>query len=165
MKREPIKWRKLGQQLVLWWVFRCCITIVQNCLMMSMISLFCYLLVCLYHPSDCSHIPFTCAYFHTLLMFFCKRYFHPKPQFFYYDDADGTVCSIILPANAPVHQIVSSPKSSAEAAKRDACLRACKALHEIGALNDYLLPEQDAKHEESSQGLSDFDGNNGWWKT
>lgn len=98
-------------------------------------------------------------------MFTCIRYFHPKPQFFYYDDADGMVCSIILPANAPVHQIVSSPQSSIEAAKKDACLRACKALHEIGALNDYLLPEQDDKQEELSPDLSYFDGNNGQWMT
>nr|AIE15766.1 Dicer-like protein 4a [Salvia miltiorrhiza] len=98
----------------------------------------------------------------SLLHHYCSKlphdeYFHPKPQFFYYDDTDGMVCTIILPANAPIHQIVSSPQSSTEAAKKDACLRACKALHEIGALTDYLLPEQDDKHEELTQDLSDSD--------
>ncbi|KAH6828797.1 dicer-like 4 [Perilla frutescens var. hirtella] len=99
----------------------------------------------------------------SLLHQYCSKlphdeYFDPKPQFFYYDDEDGMVCSIILPANAPIHQIVSSPQSSTEAAKKDACLKACKALHEIGALTDYLLPEQDDKHEELTQDLSDSDG-------
>lgn len=41
-----------------------------------------------------------------------------------------------------MHQIVSAPQSSIEAAKKDACLRACKSLHELGALTDYLLPDQ-----------------------
>lgn len=75
------------------------------------------------------------------------------------------VCTITLPANAPIHQIVSSPQSSTEAAKKDACLRACEALHEIGALTDYLLPEQEDKHDESTQDLYDSDGSNGWWIT
>ncbi|XP_047944446.1 dicer-like protein 4 isoform X1 [Salvia hispanica] len=99
----------------------------------------------------------------SLLHHYCSKlphdeYFQPKPQIYYFDDVDGMVCTIILPANAPIHQIVSSPQSSADAAKKDACLRACKALHEIGALTDYLLPEQDDKHEELTQDLSDSDG-------
>lgn len=95
----------------------------------------------------------------------CIRYFHPKPQFFYYDDADGMVCTIILPANSPIHQVVGSPQSSSDAAKKDACLRACKALHEIGALTDYLLPDQDDNHEELTQVLLDSDGSTGQWIT
>ncbi|KAL0315312.1 UNVERIFIED_CONTAM: Dicer-like protein 4 [Sesamum radiatum] len=99
----------------------------------------------------------------SLLHRYCSQlphdeYFNPKPQFFYYDDADGMVCNIILPANAPIHQIVSSPQPSTEAAKKDACLKACKALHEVGALTDYLLPEQDDKFDESTEELSDSDG-------
>ncbi|KAL0423451.1 UNVERIFIED_CONTAM: Endoribonuclease Dicer4, partial [Sesamum radiatum] len=85
-------------------------------------------------------------------------YFNPKPQFCYCDDADGIVCNIILPANAPIHQIVSSPKPSTKAAKKDACLKACKALHEVGALTDYLLPEQDVKYDKLTEELSDSDG-------
>ncbi|KAK4381566.1 Dicer-like protein 4 [Sesamum angolense] len=86
------------------------------------------------------------------------RYFNPKPQFCYCDDADGIVCNIILPANAPIHQIVSSPKPSTKAAKKDACLKACKALHDVGALTDYLLPEQDVKYDKLTEELSDSDG-------
>ncbi|GFP97060.1 dicer-like protein 4 [Phtheirospermum japonicum] len=101
----------------------------------------------------------------SLLHRYCSKlphdeYFNPKPQFFYYDDADGMVCNIILPANAPIHQIVSAPQPSTEAAKKDACLKACKALHEIGALTDNLLPEQDDKYEESAPDSYDSDGGN-----
>ncbi|KAK6136536.1 hypothetical protein DH2020_029732 [Rehmannia glutinosa] len=98
----------------------------------------------------------------SLLYHYCSKlphdeFFNPKPELFYYDDVDGTVCNIILPANAPIHQIVSAPQSSIVAAKRDACLKACQALHEVGALTDYLLPEQDDTYEESTQDLSDSD--------
>ncbi|KAK4391355.1 Dicer-like protein 4 [Sesamum angolense] len=55
-------------------------------------------------------------------------------------------------------KIVSSPQPSTEAARKDACLKACKALHEVGALTDYLLPEQDDKYDESTEELSDSDG-------
>lgn len=85
------------------------------------------------------------------------------PQFFYYDNEDGMVCSIILPANAPIHQIASSPQPSTELAKKDACLKACQELHKVGALTDYLLPEQEEKLEELPEDLSDPDGSNGQW--
>ncbi|KAH6779316.1 hypothetical protein C2S52_010553 [Perilla frutescens var. hirtella] len=83
------------------------------------------------------------------------EYFNPKPEFLYHDHPDGNICSLVLPTNAPVHQFVSTPQPSKEAAKRDACLKACQALHEVGALTDYLLPEQDVNHEDLD--LSDSD--------
>ncbi|EPS69439.1 hypothetical protein M569_05327, partial [Genlisea aurea] len=91
----------------------------------------------------------------SLLHHYCSKlphdeYFNPKPSFFYYEDGDGMVCNIIFPANAPLHQINGSPQESNEAAKKDACLEACKALHQIGALTDYLLPEGDDILEEDS---------------
>lgn len=90
------------------------------------------------------------------------RYFNPKPQFFYHDHPDGNICSLLLPTNAPIHQIGSTPYPSKEAAKRDACLKACQALHEVGALTDYLLPEQDANYDEDLD-LSDSDNEDGPW--
>lgn len=71
------------------------------------------------------------------------------------------VCKIILPANAPIHQIVSSAQSSTESAKRDACLKACQALHEVGALTDYLLPEGNENYVDLNENLSDFDTSDG----
>ncbi|KAA8522907.1 hypothetical protein F0562_009330 [Nyssa sinensis] len=98
----------------------------------------------------------------SILHQYCSKlphdeYFNPKPQFFYFDDIDGTVCHIILPSNAPFPQVVSSPQSSIEAAKKDACLEACKQLHEQGALTDYLLPDQDDENEGSVLDSSDSD--------
>ncbi|XP_051131155.1 dicer-like protein 4 isoform X2 [Andrographis paniculata] len=83
------------------------------------------------------------------------EYFNPVPEFFYCDDVNGIVCNILLPANAPVHQISSTPQPSKEAARRDGCLKACQILHEIGALTDYLLPEQEENHEELTSELSE----------
>ncbi|CDP10524.1 unnamed protein product [Coffea canephora] len=96
----------------------------------------------------------------SLLHHYCSKlphdeYFNPRPQFFYLDEADGMVCLIILPSNAPIHEIVSASQVSFEAAKKDACLKACKTLHEVGALTDYLLPEQDSGSEETDDNFSD----------
>ncbi|GAB2289126.1 endoribonuclease Dicer [Dionaea muscipula] len=101
----------------------------------------------------------------SLLHHYCSKlphddYYNPKPDFFYVDDVDGTVCYVILPANAPIHRVASAPQSSMEAAKRDACLNACRDLHQMGALSDYLLPykEEDSVLESSdSEGSDDED--------
>ncbi|KAL9273262.1 Dicer-like protein, partial [Drosera capensis] len=85
------------------------------------------------------------------------RYYKPKPEFCYVDDVDGKVCHAILPANAPIHQISGVPQSSIEAAKRDACLEACKELHQIGALSDYLLPYLVSTEEKSALEAIDSD--------
>ena len=84
------------------------------------------------------------------------RYFDPKPKFFFLDDLEGTVCHIVLPSNAPIHQIVGAPHSTAEAAKKDACLKAIEELPKQGSLNDYLLPMQDNENlEETALNSSD----------
>ncbi|XP_009418500.3 endoribonuclease Dicer homolog 4 isoform X1 [Musa acuminata AAA Group] len=69
------------------------------------------------------------------------KYFTPSPKFYYVDDLNGTICRIILPPNAPLRQVDGLPCSSKDEAKRNACLKACKELHERGALTDYLLPD------------------------
>ncbi|XP_021741889.1 dicer-like protein 4 isoform X2 [Chenopodium quinoa] len=84
----------------------------------------------------------------SLLYHYCSKlphdeYFAPMPDFYNVDDTEGIICHIILPSNAPINHIVSAPQSSKEAAKKDACLRACEELHQVGALTEYLLPEQD----------------------
>ncbi|KNA22477.1 hypothetical protein SOVF_033880 isoform A [Spinacia oleracea] len=88
----------------------------------------------------------------SLLYHYCSKlphdeYFTPMPDFYNVDDTEGIICHIILPSNAPIHHIVSAPQSSKEAAKKDACLRACEELHQVGALTEYLLPEQDDMRE------------------
>ena len=95
-------------------------------------------------------------------MEFC-RYFTPQPKFFYLENLDGTTCRVILPPNAPLRQVVSSPCSSKDEAKRVASLEACIALHKRGALSDYLLPDHgkvtkkaDSSECEHNKGLPSF---------
>ncbi|KAF9680685.1 hypothetical protein SADUNF_Sadunf06G0147300 [Salix dunnii] len=88
----------------------------------------------------------------SLLQQYCSKlphdeYFDPKPKFFYFDDFEGTVCHIILPSNAPIHKIVGTPQSSIEVAKKDACLKAIEQLHKLGALSEFLLPQQEDTNE------------------
>ncbi|KAE8724485.1 Dicer-like protein 4 [Hibiscus syriacus] len=91
----------------------------------------------------------------SLLHHYCSKlphdeYFHPKPSFYYFDDTGGTICNIILPSNAPINQISSTPQSSVNAAKKDACLKAIEELHKLGALTDHLLPLQNSVPEEKA---------------
>lgn len=95
------------------------------------------------------------------LLICCCRYFDPQPSFFYFDDLGGTVCHISFPSNSPIHQIVSAPQLSMENAKKDACLKAIEQLHKLGALNDFLLPEQEAADEELVGVSSDPDSYEG----
>lgn len=53
-----------------------------------------------------------------------------------------------MPSNAPIRQIVSTAQLSMEASKRDACLKAIEELYKLGALNDFLLPNQDGSKPE-----------------
>lgn len=97
-----------------------------------------------------------------LLHHYCSKlprdeFFDPHPQFFYINDVEGMICHIVLPSNAPMHQVVSTAQSSMEAAKKDACLKACQRLHEMGALTDYLLPDEESFKEECLSDMSDSD--------
>ncbi|XP_047327310.1 dicer-like protein 4 isoform X2 [Impatiens glandulifera] len=89
----------------------------------------------------------------SLLYHYCAKlprdeYFTPKPELLYFNETKMIVCTIILPSNAPIHKIIGSPQINREEAKKDACLKACKELHELGALTDYLLPEQEDENDE-----------------
>ncbi|OQU81937.1 hypothetical protein SORBI_3006G142775 [Sorghum bicolor] len=72
-------------------------------------------------------------------------FFVPSPSFFFVDDIDGIVCRLILPPNAAFRQVNGQPCPSKDEAKRDACLKACIKLHELGALTDFLLPGQGSR--------------------
>ncbi|KAE9462638.1 hypothetical protein C3L33_05455, partial [Rhododendron williamsianum] len=80
----------------------------------------------------------------SLLHHYCSKlphdeYYNPKPEFSSFDDF---------------------PQPSTESAKKDACLEACKALHELGSLTDFLLPDQDDGNEEfeDDSDSDSFDG-------
>ncbi|KAK2646723.1 hypothetical protein Ddye_021918 [Dipteronia dyeriana] len=103
----------------------------------------------------------------SLLHRYCSKlphdeFFNPKPKFYYFDDLGGIVCNISLPSNAPIYQIVGTPQSSREAAKKEACLKAIEELHKLGALDEYLLTEQKNVNEEELELESpDFDSYEG----
>ncbi|XP_019164958.1 PREDICTED: endoribonuclease Dicer homolog 3 [Ipomoea nil] len=49
-------------------------------------------------------------------------------------------CKLTLPEKAAFQTIIGPHSLNARLAKKRACLEACKKLHEMGALNDHLLP-------------------------
>ncbi|KAI3744431.1 hypothetical protein L1987_57511 [Smallanthus sonchifolius] len=97
----------------------------------------------------------------SLLYRYCSKlphdvFFNPKPHLDYSKDgSNAVICYITLPANAPVHQIISLPQPSKEAAKKDACLKACQQLHALGALTHYLLPDDEVDDENQDSSDSD----------
>ncbi|KAM7268329.1 hypothetical protein ACFE04_010495 [Oxalis oulophora] len=104
---------------------------------------------------DSSGASISSGYSVSLLHHYCSKlphdeYFDPKPKFYYFDDQGGTVCHLILPSNAALHQVVSLPHPSTETAKKDACLKAIEELHKLGVLTDFLLPQVDDMIEEES---------------
>ena len=52
-------------------------------------------------------------------------------------------CVLKLPPNAPVLEVISPPHVKSAVAKQLVCMEACKRLHQIGALDDYLQPNSD----------------------
>ncbi|CAL4943021.1 unnamed protein product [Urochloa decumbens] len=77
-----------------------------------------------------------------LIYFFCSKlpsdeYFKPVPRF-NIDKALGS-CTLHLPMSSPIQTIYAEGEVSV--LKRVVCLKACRELHAIGALTDFLLPE------------------------
>ncbi|VFQ64542.1 unnamed protein product [Cuscuta campestris] len=65
----------------------------------------------------------------------------PKPEFETIVSPEQLYrCRLTLPPDAAFQTIIGPDSLSARVAKKLACLEACKKLHELGALNDYLLP-------------------------
>eukprot|EP01018_Ginkgo_biloba_P039623 Gb_34257 [translate_table: standard] len=96
----------------------------------------------------------------SLLHHYCSKlsgdeYFIPTPEFSYFSEPGGVMCRISLPSNAPIRQVDGPTCPSGVKAKRVACLEACKLLHSMGALNHYLLPEEDEEDEEVEISSSD----------
>ena len=67
----------------------------------------------------------------------------PKPSF---DVAlkDGSYqCTLTMPPNAAFRSIVGPPSNTCNLAKQLVSLEACKKLHQLGELNDHLLPTEE----------------------
>nr|AJA90772.1 Dicer-like 3 [Ginkgo biloba] len=79
------------------------------------------------------------------------KYYMPRPEFVFKSVAGEENlhnCILKLPPNAPFQEVISPPSAKLFHAKQLACLEACKRLHEIGALDDHLLPVAEAGSEE-----------------
>lgn len=68
-------------------------------------------------------------------MFF--RYFKPAPRCVIVKERE--ICTLHLPKSCPIENI--SLQGNVKTLKQKACLEACKQLHKIGALTDYLVPD------------------------
>eukprot|EP01018_Ginkgo_biloba_P017577 Gb_32044 [translate_table: standard] len=85
----------------------------------------------------------------ALVYYYCSqlprdRYYTPRPHF-HVDKGTG-ICILELPTNCPITRI--EVEGNINLLKPLACLEACKQLHEVGALTDYLLPEKEEEEEE-----------------
>ncbi|PWZ54428.1 Endoribonuclease Dicer 3b [Zea mays] len=68
------------------------------------------------------------------------RYYLPKPCFEVGLKDGSYQCTLTMPHNAAFRSIVGPPSSSCNLAKQLVCLEACKKLHELGELDDHLVP-------------------------
>lgn len=86
-----------------------------------------------------------------LVHFYCSqlpsdRYSILRPEFRLrkHENDGGSVdfsCELQLPCNAPFEKIEGPLCSSMRLAQQYVCLEACKKLHEMGAITDFLLPD------------------------
>lgn len=92
-----------------------------------------------------------------LVHFFCSqlpsdRYSILRPEFRLrkHEKDGGNVeysCELQLPCNAPFERIEGPLCSSMRLAQQYVCLEACKQLHEMGAITDFLLPDTGSTEE------------------
>ncbi|KAK8597626.1 hypothetical protein V6N13_095026 [Hibiscus sabdariffa] len=68
------------------------------------------------------------------------KYYTPKPSFEVTSSEGLFECKLTLPVNAAFQTIVGPPSRNSHLAKQLVCLEACKQLHQMGALNDHLIP-------------------------
>ncbi|XP_007012461.2 PREDICTED: endoribonuclease Dicer homolog 3 [Theobroma cacao] len=81
----------------------------------------------------------------SLLQRYCEKlpgdkYYVPKPSFKLTFSGGLYECKLLLPVNAALQTIVGPLSRNSHLAKQLVCLEACKQLHQMGALDDHLLP-------------------------
>ncbi|TKY74841.1 Endoribonuclease Dicer-like 3a [Spatholobus suberectus] len=68
------------------------------------------------------------------------KYSCAKPSFEFMPVEGGYQCTLILPRNAALQKITGPPGGDIRLARYLACFEACKKLHQMGALNEHLVP-------------------------
>lgn len=72
---------------------------------------------------------------------FVSRFYIPKPMFELEQCCNGSYkCKLVLPPSSAFQTLEGPTERSCHKAKQSACLEACKKLHQMGALDDYLCP-------------------------
>ncbi|KAL7588569.1 hypothetical protein Lser_V15G38263 [Lactuca serriola] len=71
------------------------------------------------------------------------KFYTPKPDFQFLLVEDSYECKMTLPPNAAFQTITGPRSKTSNLSKQLVCLEACKMLHQIGALNDHLLLNQE----------------------
>lgn len=80
------------------------------------------------------------------------RYFIPKPFFELYEKDGSYECSLTLPPNVAFQKIIDPMSCSSNSAKQLVSLKACKKLHQLGALRNHLLPFHEDPQETTFSG-------------
>ncbi|XP_010261807.1 PREDICTED: endoribonuclease Dicer homolog 3a isoform X2 [Nelumbo nucifera] len=81
----------------------------------------------------------------SLIYRYCEKlpgdkYFTPKPTFQLSLCGESYTCTLVLPPNAAFQTITGPVNRNVHLSKQLVCLEACKKLHQMGALDDHLLP-------------------------
>ncbi|PSS19311.1 Endoribonuclease Dicer 3a like [Actinidia chinensis var. chinensis] len=82
------------------------------------------------------------------------KYFTPKPIFQFLLSGESYQCKLTLPPNAAFQTLIGPPSKNSHLSKQLACFDACKKLHQMGALNNHLLPFNDEPSESDSTSKS-----------
>ena len=111
--------------------------------------------------SCCAYLPFNYLK-HSLyvLLAIWIRYSSAKPSYVFLPVEGGYQCKLTLPSNSALQTIIGPSGKDIRLARHLACFEACKKLHQMGALNEHLVPlienhsEDDhiVKNKESSSG-------------
>ncbi|XP_020097206.1 endoribonuclease Dicer homolog 3a-like [Ananas comosus] len=101
----------------------------------------------------------------SLIYKYCERlprdkYYTPRPIFQFTQYGGSYECTLTLPPNAVFQTLVGPVSRNSHKAKQLACLDACKKLHKMGALDDYLTPriEEILEHENDKKTKKTADG-------
>ncbi|KAJ0644742.1 putative ribonuclease III [Helianthus annuus] len=91
----------------------------------------------------------------SMVYFYCSRlpsdgYFKPYPRFEI--DKEAGTCVIYFPKSCPLPSVRVT--GNAKMLKQLACLEACKELHKLGALTDYLVPDTVEKADIDAQEIA-----------
>lgn len=76
-----------------------------------------------------------------IINLFVSRFYIPRPTLEVKHCCSGSYkCKLILPPSSAFQTLEGPTERSCQKAKQSACLEACKKLHQMGALDDYLSP-------------------------